>query len=409
MPKRFLSVMNEQPIQIDNISFTVTENLGNKGLLTGDPAFQPVNTFIGLVNDPAYMPAIADALQQQKNFSIQGFSFYKATGNELSTGLAFWMQYAKAIAQEPIYVLNQAWNPEPCYVPHATLVKVASYAHRLKTESKVTDPTWLFRKFPLAEYPNMTSNLLFSEKQTIRQLDHKLAEYRLKANDQAETIPSLLRSELAESGLLSTQQKTMKLYWLEQWGCSNLLQFYNLYLQNPTIEEPTESPNPAVNDAVLKQLDKQLKEALDMSTDTDEAAIAANKRFLFLDLDYYGFFDLNLYKEWLAFLENQSFVDLTAYYRNIVRLLDYYQSDERQQIFGTLATDQVVDLPFALEWFNQNPTAEFAWMASVESVFINAHATAAGSVFSRLNGQRIRLDVAREDGIHLRIMNAKFT
>ncbi|MEM9982672.1 MAG: hypothetical protein AAF734_09255, partial [Bacteroidota bacterium] len=91
----------------------------------------------------------------------------------------------------------------------------------------------------------------------------------------------------------------------------------------------------------------------------------------------------------------------------------YFRSEERKAIVGNLpVSSSVLNQSISLEWFWQanTPTGykDFEWLAYLEEIFKTANPTGAGSLFSRLQDKSIVLQLAYEDGKHLRLMSAKW-
>ncbi|MGD1842523.1 MAG: hypothetical protein ACFB0B_16770 [Thermonemataceae bacterium] len=143
-------------------------------------------------------------------------------------------------------------------------------------------------------------------------------------------------------------------------------------------------------------------------------SITAKRRILHLTLAQEGLLRPEKIDQVLPKLKEQSFETLAHYLAAIHKLHTYLKSEARKAIVGDIpAHSSILDQAISLEWFWQakTPTGyqDFEWLAYLEEIFKIANPTGAGPLFSRLQGRRVVLQLAYEDGKHLRLMSAAWS
>lgn len=96
------------------------------------------------------------------------------------------------------------------------------------------------------------------------------------------------------------------------------------------------------------------------------------------------------------------------YYDALLQLTDYYQSDERKHIFQNTAVPSIEEGSISIEYFLGKlkfSSEEFTTLAQCEGIFRNTPLKEGGTIFTRVAGQRVSINIIRDDGLTLRIVS----
>lgn len=178
----------------------------------------------------------------------------------------------------------------------------------------------------------------------------------------------------------------------------------SLFREEPLWETPAEGEQELIAD-----LEKQLVEfeALERRATTAEerAELSAKRRFLLLDLNAGGLLDN---KHWTAksiWLEKWGFDTACRFYQAVLRLIEYFGSDERREFIPNAGVESVRGADISVDWFRseQDPPAgisPYRWLAFCEEVFRSGEVgdVAEGEIFTKIDEGWVLIKWRRDDG-----------
>jgi len=178
----------------------------------------------------------------------------------------------------------------------------------------------------------------------------------------------------------------------------------SLFRGEPVWEVPAEGEQ-----ELIAELEQQLHEFKELeakeATDDERSQLSAKRRFLLLDLSAAGLLDN---KHWTAksvWLEKWGFGNLRDFYRAVLRIIEYFASDERREFIPSAGAEPVLGADVSVDFFRfeHTPPAgipSFRWVAFCEDVFRSSEVgdVAEGEVFTKIDEGWVRILWRRDDG-----------